>query len=194
MFQVHRPWLSAVMVDTVLHYKSTSGRIAYLHLMSTLKMRGTLHPRSWQGILLFTIASRSALGPTQLPIEWVPGALSPGCECDPLPPSSAEVKNTWSYTVTPSYIFIAWYLDKQRDNFIFMEQKYFGTVTEPINLVCRVILFRLLHWGQNLNVQFTLVKFRICLKRLNTDSVFLKLETLFSPVFHPWIHTSFSSL
>jgi len=49
------------------------------------------------GIFLFTTASRTALGPTDPPIEWVPGALSPavkgpGREADHSPPSSAEVK------------------------------------------------------------------------------------------------------
>jgi hypothetical protein len=49
------------------------------------------------GIFLFTTASRTALGPTQLPIQWVPVALSlgvkrPGREADHSPPSSAEVK------------------------------------------------------------------------------------------------------
>jgi hypothetical protein len=49
------------------------------------------------GIFLFTTASRMALGPTQPPIQWVPGALSLGIkrprrEADHLPPSSAEVK------------------------------------------------------------------------------------------------------
>jgi hypothetical protein len=43
-------------------------------------------------------ASRTALGPTQPPIQWVPGALSlgvkrPGREAHHSPPSSAEVKN-----------------------------------------------------------------------------------------------------
>jgi hypothetical protein len=47
-----------------------------------------------------------ALGPTQPPIQWVPGALSlgikrAGCEADHSSPSSAEVKNAWSYTSTP---------------------------------------------------------------------------------------------
>jgi hypothetical protein len=45
----------------------------------------------------FTTASRTALGLTQPPIQWVLGALSlgakrPGREADHSPPSSAEVK------------------------------------------------------------------------------------------------------
>jgi len=49
------------------------------------------------GIFLFDIASRTVLGPTQPPIQWVPGSLSlgvkrPGCEADHSPSSSAEVK------------------------------------------------------------------------------------------------------
>jgi hypothetical protein len=49
------------------------------------------------GIFLFTTAFRTALGPTQPPIQWVLGALSLGVkrperEADHSPPSSAEVK------------------------------------------------------------------------------------------------------
>jgi hypothetical protein len=62
-------------------------------------MIGVLGFNSWQGlgILLFTTASKTALGSTQPPIQWVPGAVSlavkqPGCETDHLPPSSAKVK------------------------------------------------------------------------------------------------------
>jgi hypothetical protein len=49
------------------------------------------------GIFLFTTGSRTALGPTQPPIQLVPGTLSlgvkrPGREADHSPPSSAEVK------------------------------------------------------------------------------------------------------
>jgi hypothetical protein len=48
-------------------------------------------------IFLFITASRTALGPTQPDIQWVPGALSlgvkrPGREADHSPPSSAEIK------------------------------------------------------------------------------------------------------
>jgi hypothetical protein len=44
--------------------------------------------------------------PTQPPIQRVLGALSlavkrPGCEADHSPPSTAKVKNAWSYTSTP---------------------------------------------------------------------------------------------
>jgi hypothetical protein len=59
------------------------------------------------GIFLFTTVSRTALGPTQPPIQWVPRALSlrvkrSGREADPSPPSSAEVENERSYTPLPN--------------------------------------------------------------------------------------------
>jgi len=56
-------------------------------------------------MFLFTTASRTALGPTQPPIQGVPGTLSlgvnrPGRQANSHP-SSAEVKNACSYTSTP---------------------------------------------------------------------------------------------
>jgi hypothetical protein len=58
-----------------------------------------------------------------VPIQWVPRTLSlgvkrPGREADHSPPSSAEVKNAWSYTSTPQYVFMAWCLVKHRDAFL----------------------------------------------------------------------------
>jgi len=51
----------------------------------------------WLGIFLFTTASTTAIGPTQLPIHWVPGAPSLGVkrmggEAGHSPPSSAQVE------------------------------------------------------------------------------------------------------
>jgi hypothetical protein len=70
---------------------------------------------SWQGlgIFLFTTASRPVLGPSQLPIQSVKGALSlevkrPRRETDHLPPSSYEVKRAWRYTSTPQNAFMTW--------------------------------------------------------------------------------------
>jgi hypothetical protein len=52
-------------------------------------------------------------GATQPPIHWIPwfrslGVKRPGREADHLPPSSAEFKNTWSYTSTTQNTFMAW--------------------------------------------------------------------------------------
>jgi len=50
--------------------------------------------------------STLALGPTQRPIQWVPGTLSSAvkqseCEADHSPPSSSEIKNACIYASTP---------------------------------------------------------------------------------------------
>jgi hypothetical protein len=56
-------------------------------------------PRQGQRIFPLTSVSRPALGPTQSPVQWVPGVLSsgvkarPGHNADHSPPSSAEVMN-----------------------------------------------------------------------------------------------------
>jgi hypothetical protein len=69
--------------------------------------RGSVTGRgSWE-LFLFATASRPELGPTQPPIQRIPWALSLGVkrprrEADHSPPSSAEVKNAWSYTSTSS--------------------------------------------------------------------------------------------
>jgi len=65
-----------------------------------------------------------ALRPTQPPILWVPGAIPPGVkwlgnEAHNSPPSGAQVKNAWTYTSTPLYVFMAWCLVKHNYNFTF---------------------------------------------------------------------------
>jgi hypothetical protein len=65
-------------------------------------------------IFLFATASKPALEPTQWVAEALsPGVKRPGREADHSPPTSAEVKNAWSYTSIPQYVFIAWCLVKQ---------------------------------------------------------------------------------
>jgi hypothetical protein len=70
---------------TKIRFQHVSLNITDLHLITGL------------GIFLFTTMSGPALGPTQPPIQWVPGALClgvkrPGREADHSPPSSTEVK------------------------------------------------------------------------------------------------------
>jgi hypothetical protein len=70
---------------------------------------------------LFYTASRLALGPTQPPIQGVPGSLYPPLkwperEADYSPPSIAEVENAWSNASTSACIFMACCLIKHTDN------------------------------------------------------------------------------
>jgi hypothetical protein len=57
----------------------------------------------------FSILSRLALGPTQPPIKWVLGVLSPGIKqqgrkANHSLPTSVEVNTMWVYTSTPLLI------------------------------------------------------------------------------------------
>jgi hypothetical protein len=64
------------------------------------------------------------MGPTQPPIQWVPGALSlrvkrPEREANNSPPFSAEVEECVELYFHSQYVFILWCLVKHRDNFTF---------------------------------------------------------------------------
>jgi hypothetical protein len=53
-----------------------------------------------------SMSSRPALRPTQSSIQWIPAAVSPGVkrprrEADHSPPTSADIKKTWVYTLLP---------------------------------------------------------------------------------------------
>jgi hypothetical protein len=82
---------------------------------------------------LFGTAFRPAVGPTQPPTQWVlgffsPGVKRPGHEAHHSLPSTAEVKNAWSYTSTActsswrdaSLNIFMTYSVKHRDNSTFV--------------------------------------------------------------------------
>jgi len=46
--------------------------------------------------------------------------MLPEREAGHSPPPSTEVKNEWSYTSNPQYVFMTWYLLKHMDNFTFL--------------------------------------------------------------------------
>lgn len=75
--------------------------------------------RGRREILVFSIVSRSDLGPTQTPIQWV--KFSEGAESrarsTPFILTCAEAKNSWSCTSTPSEVFMEWCSFKHRDKF-----------------------------------------------------------------------------
>jgi hypothetical protein len=48
------------------------------YIAKVIKLMEGFDSRRGLGIFLFTTASRTALGPTQPPIQWLPGALSLG--------------------------------------------------------------------------------------------------------------------
>jgi hypothetical protein len=52
-----------------------------------------------------------------------PHVNGPGCEADHPPPSTAKVKNGWSYTVTPHQPM------QRRHNIAFMHNKFFLSVS-----------------------------------------------------------------
>jgi hypothetical protein len=69
--------------------------------------------RQGLGIFLFIPASRPDLVPIQPPIQWVTGPLSLGVKRQGMNPTThlhlvPRLKNTWGYTSTPQYAFMAW--------------------------------------------------------------------------------------
>jgi hypothetical protein len=98
---------------SVFHYKARNfltSRVTISFSRITMLMelisRNIRRANSTASNFKIVTSFRPALGPTQPPTQWVPGALSLGVkrprrETDHSHPSCAEVKNAWCYTSTP---------------------------------------------------------------------------------------------
>jgi hypothetical protein len=66
----------------------------------------------------------------------------PGSEANHSPPCNAEVRNACSYTSTPQYAFMAWYLIKQIISLRCTGQLYLSNVPsdrQKITAFCRIL-------------------------------------------------------
>jgi len=70
-----------------------------------------------------------------------PGVMRSGREVDHSPPSSAEVKNTWSYTFTPSYVSIVRCLVKYKIHFHDVKHRGNFIITYTFTFGGRIGLF-----------------------------------------------------
>jgi hypothetical protein len=76
------------------------------------------------------------------------GVKQPECEANNSPLCTAEIKNEWSCTSIPSYVFMVWYLVKHRDNFIFMitlllhSTNHFTFLFVCFNLMCYMLVLK----------------------------------------------------
>jgi hypothetical protein len=119
-------------------------------------------------------------GSTQPPIQWVPGALSlrvkqPGREAYLSPPSSAVVKNVWSYTSTPQYIIMVWYSVKKNTG---------STLPLPVDNVHRHWIWKpntclgILWYVQIVSVKLMIINRTWCLWTVPVDDGFVSLILL----------------
>jgi len=92
-----------------------STRLVLVYFVQSKIRRGQPMSGSWihstfQNISLLSKAPWPALGPTQLPVQWIPAAvpLRANARCVQLTitTSSAEVRNEWHQTSAPPYILI----------------------------------------------------------------------------------------
>jgi hypothetical protein len=76
-------------------------------------MIGASNPeKGWEFFSSLPRPDRLSVAPSPLSNDYqgesFPGGKVAGAWIWPLTPSSAEVKNAWSYTSTPQYAFMAW--------------------------------------------------------------------------------------
>jgi hypothetical protein len=133
IMRIMRELNAQAMVEFIQNYRSSWKTIFFLcppspripfPVLCLSSPCNLIEQHSMKGIFLFTTASRTALGPTQPPIQWVPESLSlgvkrPGGEACHSPPSNSEVNVRGAISPFPKFAFMVWCLVKHRDNFAF---------------------------------------------------------------------------
>jgi hypothetical protein len=77
----------------------------------------SIHSRGRDFSLQYIVQTGSRVHPDSYPIgtrSYFPGGKADGHDAGHSPPSGAKVKNTWSYTSIPSYVFMVWCIVKHR--------------------------------------------------------------------------------
>jgi hypothetical protein len=109
-----------------------------------LKHCDAVHELLFAGNFSLLHRVQTGSGPTQPPIRWLSGVLSPGIkrpvlEANHSPLSSVDVKNSWSYNFILPYVFTAWYLGKKRVDFtLLVNLPYLSRI---LLLLCLDVLF-----------------------------------------------------
>jgi hypothetical protein len=146
------------------------------------------------GIFLFITASRPALGPTQPPIQWIPGAPSlgvkrPGREADHSHPSSAEVKGCVEpylhslirlNCVVPNFKKASYYLKVSVIPTLGVRRNNASDVRQPAFLI----------WDEQFKVNRTVVMKSALNEQLQWASLFIGIRGLehrtVRHVYHSW--------
>jgi hypothetical protein len=102
---LHLVYFMSIFISFILNYWLLAATAQWYRARLRMDDRVS-ESRQGLGIFLLTTAFKTALKPTQPPMQGVPGALFPGVkrperEADHTS-SSTEVKSAWRYTPTPS--------------------------------------------------------------------------------------------
>jgi hypothetical protein len=109
----------------IMGVRICEAQFVYRLAMGYVAEKSGFDSRQEQYIFLFSTALTQALGHTPSPIQWVPGSpylgvMRSGCEFDHPPPSSAEVKNAWSYISTSTRLHVVVLILARRNSFILL--------------------------------------------------------------------------
>jgi hypothetical protein len=97
-------------LNNVVNLKSHSSSVSIVTRLWAEQLG--FNPQQGLGFFHLATTSSSALGPSKPLIQWVLGVKQLGHEVDHSSPTIATVKDAWSCTSIPTYIFMVWVLIK----------------------------------------------------------------------------------